>query len=52
MERLIERLRVARKALSTLQELTKNPELSIVERDAAIQRFESLKPHGKPRKIS
>jgi nucleotidyltransferase substrate binding protein (TIGR01987 family) len=40
MERLIERLRVARKALSTLQELTRNPELSIVERDAAIQRFE------------
>jgi nucleotidyltransferase substrate binding protein (TIGR01987 family) len=40
MERLIERLRVARKALSTLQELTKNPELSVVERDAAIQRFE------------
>jgi nucleotidyltransferase substrate binding protein (TIGR01987 family) len=40
MERLTERLRVARKALSTLQELTKNPELSVVERDAAIQRFE------------
>jgi len=40
MERIIERLRVARKALATLQELTNKPELSIVERDAAIQRFE------------
>jgi nucleotidyltransferase substrate binding protein (TIGR01987 family) len=40
MERLIERLQVARRALSTLQELTNKPELSIVERDAAIQRFE------------
>jgi nucleotidyltransferase substrate binding protein (TIGR01987 family) len=40
MERLIERLQVARKALSTLQELTNKPDLSVVERDAAIQRFE------------
>ncbi|MBI3153742.1 MAG: nucleotidyltransferase substrate binding protein [Chloroflexi bacterium] len=40
MERVIERLRVARRALSTLQELTTKPELSVVERDAAIQRFE------------
>ncbi len=40
MERVIERLQVARRALSTLQELTNKPELSIVERDAAIQRFE------------
>jgi nucleotidyltransferase substrate binding protein (TIGR01987 family) len=40
MERLIERLQVARRALSTLQELTSKSELSVVERDAAIQRFE------------
>ena len=40
MERVMERLRVARQALSTLQELTNKPELSLVERDAAIQRFE------------
>jgi nucleotidyltransferase substrate binding protein (TIGR01987 family) len=40
MERLIERLQVARRALSTLQELTNKIELSVVERDAAIQRFE------------
>lgn len=40
MERLIERLQVARRALSTLQELTNKPELTVVERDAAIQRFE------------
>ncbi len=40
MERLIERLQVARRALSTLQELTNKPKLTVVERDAAIQRFE------------
>ena len=40
MERITERLIVARKALSTLQELTNKPSLSVVERDAAIQRFE------------
>jgi hypothetical protein len=31
---------IARKALSTLRELTDKPDLSLVERDAAIQRFE------------
>ena len=40
MERVKERAQVARKALSTLQELTGKPDLSTVERDAAIQRFE------------
>lgn len=40
MERLIERLQVARRTLFTLQELTNKPELTVVERDAAIQRFE------------
>jgi hypothetical protein len=40
MERIIERLQVVRRALSTLQELTNKPELTVVERDAAIQRFE------------
>ena len=40
MERIKERTQVARKALSTLQELTNKPELSLVERDATIQRFE------------
>lgn len=40
MERIKERAQVARKALSTLQELTNKPELSLVERDATIQRFE------------
>lgn len=40
MERLVQRLQVARQALITLEELSviKNP--SAVERDAAIQRFE------------
>jgi hypothetical protein len=42
MERIIERLQVARRALSTLQELTNKPELTVVERDAAIQRFEYI----------
>ena len=40
MERVRERLKIARKALRTLRELTDKPKLSIVERDAAIQRFE------------
>ena len=40
MERVKERLQIARKALSTLQELTDKQELNTVERDAAIQRFE------------
>ena len=40
MERIKERIQVARKALSTLRELTNKPYLSMVERDAAIQRFE------------
>ena len=40
MERVKERVQVARKALSTLQELTSKPDLTLVERDAAIQRFE------------
>ena len=40
MERIKERAQVARKALSTLQELTNKPEFSLVERDATIQRFE------------
>lgn len=40
MERVKERLQVARKALGTLRELTDKPSLSIVERDATIQRFE------------
>jgi nucleotidyltransferase substrate binding protein (TIGR01987 family) len=40
MERVKERLQVARKALGTLQELTSKQSLSVVERDAAIQRFE------------
>jgi nucleotidyltransferase substrate binding protein (TIGR01987 family) len=40
MERLKERLQVARKALTTLQELTSKSNLSVIERDAAIQRFE------------
>jgi nucleotidyltransferase substrate binding protein (TIGR01987 family) len=40
MERVKERAQIARKALSTLQELTNQPNLSLVERDAAIQRFE------------
>lgn len=40
MERVKERLQVARKALGTLQEITNKKSLSIIERDAAIQRFE------------
>jgi len=40
MERVKERLQVARKALGTLQELTNKQNISVVERDAAIQRFE------------
>ena len=40
MERLKERLAVARRALSTLQELLLLEHPSRVERDAAIQRFE------------
>lgn len=40
MERVKERVEVARKALSTLQELINKPDTSMVERDAAIQRFE------------
>jgi len=40
MERVKERLQIARKALATLRELTDKPKLSTVERDAAIQRFE------------
>lgn len=40
MERVKERVEVARKALSTLRELTDKPNLSLIERDAAIQRFE------------
>lgn len=40
MERVRERLTVARKALLTLRELTDKPKLTEIERDAAIQRFE------------
>ena len=40
MERVKERVQVARRALSTLQELVNKSEISMVERDAAIQRFE------------
>ena len=40
MERVRERLAVARKALLTLRELTDKPKLTEIERDAAIQRFE------------
>ena len=40
MERVKERAQVARKALSTLHELINKSDLSMVERDAAIQRFE------------
>ena len=40
MERLKERLALARRALSTLQELVRLEQPSQVERDAAIQRFE------------
>jgi nucleotidyltransferase substrate binding protein (TIGR01987 family) len=40
VERLTERLAVARRALGTLQEVLNLQHLSPVERDAAIQRFE------------
>lgn len=40
MERLRERIAVARRALGTLEELLARPSPSTVERDAAIQRFE------------
>jgi nucleotidyltransferase substrate binding protein (TIGR01987 family) len=40
MERLIARLTTAREAIATLDELLQKRELSKVERDAAIQRFE------------
>lgn len=40
MERLRERLAIARRALTTLDELLARPYPSPVERDAAIQRFE------------
>lgn len=40
MERVIERLRIARQALATLQELVVKPSLLAIERDATIQRFE------------
>jgi len=40
VERLKERLAIARRALSTLQELVRLEHPSPVERDAAIQRFE------------
>jgi len=40
LERLRQRIALAHHALATLQELTGKPKLSIVERDAALQRFE------------
>lgn len=40
MDRLLERLAMARKALGTLQELAPIAQPTTVERDAAIQRFE------------
>jgi nucleotidyltransferase substrate binding protein (TIGR01987 family) len=40
VERLIERLVIARRALSTLQEVVRLEHPSRIERDAAIQRFE------------
>ena len=40
MDRLTERIQVARRALATLQELTPITSPTTVERDAAIQRFE------------
>jgi len=40
MERVRERMQTARKALGTLRELTDKSNVSAVERDAAIQRFE------------
>ena len=40
MERLTRRIQLARRALATLQELTAITAPTLVERDAAIQRFE------------
>ena len=40
MERLTRRIQMARRALATLQELTPIASPTLVERDAAIQRFE------------
>ncbi|MDP3723438.1 MAG: HI0074 family nucleotidyltransferase substrate-binding subunit [Candidatus Omnitrophota bacterium] len=40
MERLRQRLEVGSSALASLKELLKQPPASLVERDAAIQRFE------------
>ena len=40
MERLMQRIQIARRALATLQELTSIASPTLVERDAAIQRFE------------
>jgi len=40
LERLRQRITLAHHALATLQELTGKPKLSVVERDAALQRFE------------
>ena len=40
MERLVQRLQMARRALATLQELTPIASPTLVERYAAIQRFE------------
>ena len=39
MERVAERIKGARQALTTLQELVDKPSPSTVERDATIQRF-------------
>lgn len=40
MERLNERLRLGSRALGQLEELARRSDLSLLERDAAIQRFE------------
>lgn len=40
MERLNERIQIAQHALSTFQELVGKEQVSAIERDAAIQRFE------------
>lgn len=40
MDRLTQRLQMARRALATLQELTPIESPTLIERDAAIQRFE------------
>jgi nucleotidyltransferase substrate binding protein (TIGR01987 family) len=40
MDRLTQRLQMARRALTTLQELTPIESPTLIERDAAIQRFE------------